>query len=454
MTTHAVEYLAKGVVDREGRLVEAGEPLASLQLACGGTLGGPLAVPELRAIAIKARDLGLRLSRPFAALSYDERVTGWVDAIPSDGGCGLHIATWHAEPVAQNDEDAQLARVRRELNRAMPEFSARLDPRQGVLTVEASAPDLGDLAAEMIKGIGRPWTDFVTLTGSMHDQPLHWRLLDGTACEVAGSSRRWTAWLEPLGLPEPGNTGFVLTLVSDQAAPALAEAEGAGESGVPSLGEELAPVLRQPLGRVIAHAESIRAKLAGPLPDIYAGYAGDMVDAGEHLLALIEDIADLEGVEAPDFEVALERIDLGEAARQAAAILGARAQERDIVLAPPPHGESQWARGEFRRVLQILINLIGNAIAYSPEESQVWIRLDREGRRATVTVADQGRGLDSTEQTRVFEKFERLGRSGDGGSGLGLYISARLARAMEGDLTVESAPGQGARFTLALPALD
>lgn len=454
MTTHAVDYLARGRVDREGRLLEAGEPLAALQLACGGSLGGPLAIPELRAIAAKAAGLGLRMSRPFAALGDEERVTGWVDAMPSDGGCELAIASWHAEPIAQSEEEAQLARVRRELNRALPEFSARLDQRQGVLTVEASAPDLGDLAADMIKGIGRPWTDFVTVTGSMHDQPLHWRLLDGAGCRVAGSQRDWTAWLEPLGMPEPGSTGFVLTLVSDQAAPSPPASEVDGSSGVPSLGEELAPVLRQPLGRVIAHAESIRAKLAGPLPDIYAGYAGDMVDAGEHLLALIEDIADLEGVESSEFEVAFERIDLGEAARQAAAILGARAQERDIVLAPPPPGESQWARGEFRRVLQVLINVIGNAIAYSPEESQVWIRLDREGRRAMVTVADQGRGLSPAEQARVFDKFERLGRSGDGGSGLGLYISARLARAMEGDLTVESAPGQGARFTLALPALD
>lgn len=456
MTTHAIEYLVRGRVDGEGRLVEAGEPLASLQLACGGTVDGPLAIPELREIAAKACDLGLKLSRPFAALGEDERIAGWVDAVPSaapGGGCELAIASWHSEPVVLSDEDAQLARVRRELNRALPEFSARLDPRQGVLTVETGAPDLADLAADMIRGIGRPWTDFVAVTGSMHDQPLHWRLLDGAACEVRGSPRRWTAWLEPLGLPEAGSTGFVLTLVSDQAPPVAGADDDDDGAGVPSLGEELAPALRQPLGRVIAHAESIRSKLAGPLPEIYAGYAGDMVDAGEHLLALIEDIADLEGVEA-DLEVAFDRIDLGEAARQAAAILGARARDRDILLAPPPQGESQWARGEFRRVLQILINIIGNAIAYSPEESQVWIRLDREGRRATVTVADQGRGLSEAEQARVFDKFERLGRSGDGGSGLGLYIAARLARAMEGELSVESSPGQGARFTLSLPVLD
>ena len=72
--------------------------------------------------------------------------------------------------------------------------------------------------------------------------------------------------------------------------------------------------------------------------------------------------------------------------------------------------------------------------------------------RAAVTVADEGPGLSAEQQAKVFDKFERLGRSGDGGSGLGLYISRRLARAMGGDLTVASAPGEGARFTLELPA--
>jgi signal transduction histidine kinase len=95
---------------------------------------------------------------------------------------------------------------------------------------------------------------------------------------------------------------------------------------------------------------------------------------------------------------------------------------------------------------------VGNAIRYSPANSQVWIRLEVEGSRARVIVADQGPGLSPEQQARVFEKFERLGRSDEGGSGLGLYISRRLARAMGGDLTVESAPGQGARFTLEVPA--
>ena len=66
-------------------------------------------------------------------------------------------------------------------------------------------------------------------------------------------------------------------------------------------------------------------------------------------------------------------------------------------------------------------------------------------------MADQGEGLTGEQQAKVFDKFERLGRSDDGGSGLGLCISRRLARAMNGDLTVDSTPGEGARFTLELP---
>ncbi len=456
MSTASIRPIATGRLDRDGRLVHADEPLASLQIACGGRLGDVLAIPELRAITVKAQVMGLRLSRGFEAFAIDERVSGWVDVAPDPEGCRLAIANWHVEPVIATAEDAELMRVRRELNRALPEFTARLDANQRVLTADARSSDLVSLADDMVSGAGRPWTDFVSPKHALHSPPLHWRLLDGAACEVPGSARAWTAWLEPLGIPEPGSAGFILTLASDQALrEPLGEAnDDTSSTRLPSLGEELAPALREPVNRVISQAESIRSRLAGPLAEIYAGYAGDMVDAGEHLLALIEDIADLEGVEAEDFRIQPERIDLGDAARQACGILGARAKERDITLVPPPPGESQWAEGEFRRVLQILINLVGNALSYSPEESQVWVRLDRTGRWSTVTVADQGRGLSTSEQARVFEKFERLGRSGDGGSGLGLYIASRLARFMRGELSVESAPGQGARFTLALPASD
>ncbi len=76
------------------------------------------------------------------------------------------------------------------------------------------------------------------------------------------------------------------------------------------------------------------------------------------------------------------------------------------------------------------------------------------GQAHSVHVTDEGPGLTEEEQRKVFERFERLGRSGDGGSGLGLYISHRLAAAMGGELSVSSIKGQGARFTLSLPAFS
>ena len=166
---------------------------------------------------------------------------------------------------------------------------------------------------------------------------------------------------------------------------------------------------------------------------------------------MLEDLSDLEVVESSGFATAPDHIDLAEVARQAAGILNVRAREKGIVIACPQPGESQPAIAEFRRVLQVLINLVGNAIRYSPEESQVWIRLEGDEDRARVIVADQGPGLSSAEQAVVFRKFERLGRSGDGGSGLGLYISRRLARTMGGELRVESERGKGARFILEVP---
>ena len=157
-------------------------------------------------------------------------------------------------------------------------------------------------------------------------------------------------------------------------------------------------------------------------------------------------------VEDEDFAPVPDHVDLADCARRAAGILGVRAQERGIVMVPPSIEATAPAIGEFRRVLQILLNLIGNAIRYAPEHSAVSIETGVEAGGTWVAVSDEGRGIAPEEADKVFEKFERLGRSGDGGSGLGLYISRKLARAMGGELSVEQAKGGGARFVLSLPS--
>ena len=451
--TITTSRVATGRSDAEDRLIDADGPLAQLQKTCGGALGSTIAIPELLALVEKSRLFGLKLARQFEAVDDDDRITAWAEITPIDGGsggCDIAISSWQTRPLPpENSIDTDRRKV--EINRGLAECTARLDAAQNLLSVDTDAADLADFAAQALAGLGRPWTDFVEIAGAAHEQPMHWRLLDGAECRIAGSRRSWTAHLEPLGQQSPGSDGFVLHLSAD-----TPRADQPDETAVdtPSLGRDLTPVLRQPINRIIANAETIRTKLAGPLAEEYSQYAADIASAGQHLLALVDDLSDLEIVESEDFVTEPDRIELADVARRACGILGVRARERGIVLVPPAEGESQLAIAEFRRVLQIMLNLVGNAIRYSPEESQVWLRLDRIGSRAMITVADQGHGLDEAQQARVFEKFERLGRSGDGGSGLGLYISRRIARAMDGDLTVESAPGLGARFTLSVPAAD
>lgn len=448
--------LARAVSDQRDRLVSAEEPLAGLQLRCGGDLPGVIAIPALLEAVRKARRFGLKLARPIHAQDGAEAVTAWVEVEPGEGeaACHITIRNWRTAPLPADDPDAALRR-RTEIDRTVAELGARLDARQGVLAVESEAADLRLLLTAMRAGVGRAWTEFVSIEGDGHRQPLHWRLLDGAQLRIEGSERRWKAALVPIEVPGEEPSGFELYLVPETplALPGSAVVNASSAADAHRLvGTDLAPVLRQPIARIIATAETIRTRMAGPLAEEYTAYAADIASAGQHLLALVEDMADLEVVESEGFTTAPDAIDLAEVARQAAGILGVRARERGISIDAPRPGETLPAVAEFRRVLQVLLNLIGNAIRYTPEGSRLWVRVEREGDRACAIVADQGQGLSEDDQVRVFEKFERLGRSGDGGSGLGLYISRRLARAMGGDLTVESAPGQGARFILEVPA--
>lgn len=449
--------IAQAQSDADGQLVSASEPLLSLQLDCGGEVPGAIAIPALRELELKARTFGLKLARTIRANNGRDAITAWIEIEPlAEGGCVICVNSWQVSPLPPEDP-ALTSEHRAAIDRSLAEISAQLDAQQCLLAVEGEGPDLAETLAAMRGGIGRAWTDFVTVEGADHHQPMHWRLLDGAKLQLAGSARCWRASLLPRLVPGQDPSGFDLFLTADAplAAPS-SPAPGAvvlPNNGPGLVGRDIAPVLRQPIARIIANAETIRTRMAGPLAEEYSQYAADIAAAGQHLLALVEDLADLEVVESEEFNTAPDRIDLADVARRAAGILAVRAQENGISIDPPKLGEHLPAIAEFRRVLQIMLNLVGNAIRYSPDNSQIWIRLEDSGARARLIVADQGPGLSEAQQAKVFEKFERLGRSGeDGGSGLGLYISRRLARAMGGDLLIESAPGQGARFILDVPA--
>jgi signal transduction histidine kinase len=211
-------------------------------------------------------------------------------------------------------------------------------------------------------------------------------------------------------------------------------------------------VLRGALARIIADADDISAADDGALDRHYADYAADIAGAGRHLLGLIDDLVDLEAIERDDFTAERKPVDLAAVARRAATLLAGRAAEAGVMIDRSGCENETIALGEFRRMVQVAVNLLANAVRYAPRGSTIVLALRRENGRALLTVADGGQGIGMADQARIFGKFERVDPAEPGGSGLGLYIARRLAEAMGGTLTVDSAAGQGARFTLALAA--
>ena len=433
--------------DGADRLIEADETLAALQVRLGGSFPGSIAMPGLFALVHRVRTSGVALSNLLTIADDPQPLSFRASVAPAENGTRIEITEWKLAAEAWKADETGVSEA---LLRQLAEAHVVLDAEQRVISGMVEAADLADFNEVLRQGFGSYWTDLVSLRGSSHHQPLHWRLLDDAELDVAGSGRTWRARLLPLR-----SGGFELLLVAETVLGGRV-ADNVVPGNLPDfkglLGRNLAPALRQPINRIVANAETIRTRLAGPLSDQYASYAGDIAEAGRHLLGLIEDLADLETVEDTGFAPSPDRIDLADCARRAAGILGVRAHERSIELATPAPDECAPAIGEFRRVLQILLNLIGNAIRYTPGNTSVTVAVGSDGHTTWLMVSDEGQGLSAEQADKVFEKFERLGRSGDGGSGLGLYISRKLARAMGGDLIVRSAENGGACFVLTLPA--
>ena len=440
---------AVGRVDAGGRLLTADARLLVLQERAGGRLGEALAVPPLASLSRIARSLDMLISRSVVVAEGDHDLDLWVRARPDGETVVLTVGGWQPRPprtpwLLPQTEDGDAV---------MTDHGD-----QGWTWATDATLRLTALSLQNSDLIGQPLTRIVRLIeDDAGDLPIIAALASGT--DVAGQRavRRDVPAAEILLFAtavydaEGRFAGFEGRAEGEATAPVAA---GDAHDAVIDAGfaDQLDQALRAPLTRIIANADNIGAQSDGPLRRDYADYAGDIASAARHLLALVDDLGDLQAVEQPDFMLQTEPVDLADIARRAAGLLAVRASSARVRIDRPGLDEKLFAHGEFRRVLQILVNLIGNAVRYSPEGAMIWLRIEREDDTAMVIVADQGKGIAADDHDRIFAKFERVDPAEPGGSGLGLYISRRLARAMGGDIVVDSAPGQGARFMLTLPA--
>ncbi len=205
--------------------------------------------------------------------------------------------------------------------------------------------------------------------------------------------------------------------------------------------------LRSPVDRIIAAADGIAGEADGPLQSDYATYGADIAAAGRHLLSVIRSMGARIGM-APEEETA----DLRKLGLEACSLLQSKADAKKVDLSFAPGQNEVRVKGSKSAILQILVNILSNAVRHTPENSRICIEFPKEAGKGAISVTDDGPGIAPWDQERIFEAYERAHDDDDGGKGLGLAIALRLARDNGGDITLESPPGQGACFTLTLPA--
>ena len=431
-----------GRVDKGGRLIAADPELQALQREAGSALGQKLALPQVAAVAQLARKLGIAVTRTAVAASADHDIEMWVEATPQGDEIALSLQGWTERPPSA----PRLASLLGGTSEADSADGLNEWVADEELRLISLSPELAEhLGVDVAEVAGQPLTRAVRLIENEHGEMPLISALAGRrdfagqdASSRGDETRKLTLSGEVVTATDGSFAGFRGTAALQRPADTVAATPKPAD-----FDQALEEVLRSPIDRIIESAERIVERADGPLRSDYASYGNDIAAAARHLLSVVRSMS-----EEPAH--GHRPVDLSALSAEAVVLLESLAEERNVTIDPQTTGPLP-ANGQEPAVIQILVNLIGNAIRHSPDGGTVHLAFDQTPATASVTVSDEGPGIEPADQQRIFERFERV-EPKEGGTGLGLAISRRLARSMGGDVTLESAPGQGARFTLTLPS--
>ena len=211
--------------------------------------------------------------------------------------------------------------------------------------------------------------------------------------------------------------------------------------------------LRTPLNAVLGFTQLLQIEAEDEGKTARIAQLGHVRSAGDHLLALVNDVLDLSGLESGELRLALQPVDIGALVGQSATLVSSLATRHGVTIDIEP--STVFVMGDATRLRQVLINLLSNAIKYNRRGGRVVVKVERQaGHTAKLSVGDTGCGLTRAEMALLFEPFTRFGadRVGVEGTGIGLTIVRALVRGMGGSIAVASKPGQGTVFDVLLPA--
>jgi signal transduction histidine kinase len=212
--------------------------------------------------------------------------------------------------------------------------------------------------------------------------------------------------------------------------------------------------LRTPLHAIIGFSEVLQAQMAGELNGKQLGYVNQVLVAGRHLLSLINDVLDLAKIEAGRMELDLAEVSMSDVLRSGVSMHSERANRARIELELRVDPAEITVNADERRIRQVVVNLVSNAIKFTPPDGRVDVSAQLRNGVVEVAVTDTGTGIALEDIDRIFEEFEQ-GRSEAGtqleGTGLGLPLSRRFVELHGGRLWAESVLGAGSTFRFTLP---
>jgi len=210
--------------------------------------------------------------------------------------------------------------------------------------------------------------------------------------------------------------------------------------------------LRTPLNAIIGFSEVLHEQMFGELNERQLAYVNDVIEAGKHLLLLINDVLDLAKIEAGRMELEISEVALPELLRSAVSMHSESAARDGVALALTTEPDEIAIAADQRRVRQIVFKLVSNAVKFTPADGRVDISARIDDGHVEIAVADTGPGISATDQETIFEEFEQTsdGKKAEG-TGLGLPLSRKLVELHGGRLWVESDLGKGSTFRFTLP---
>ena len=212
--------------------------------------------------------------------------------------------------------------------------------------------------------------------------------------------------------------------------------------------------LRTPLNAIAGYADLMELGIHGDISEGQRAAIHRIKTNQRHLVALITDILDFAKQESGRLEVELEDVPVDETLAEVGQLIEPQIRAKDLHYTYHPGDPDVCCRADPERLLQVMLNLVGNAVKFTGRGGEIHLEWSAEAERVAVRVRDTGRGIPPDHLEAIFQPFYQV-ESGHtregGGTGLGLSISRELARAMGGDISVESEPGRGSTFTLALP---